>query len=227
MEKIVQKTMQATNSSKPSPQPIDKAQQKSGRWKLLAVVLVCAAPMIFSYLTYYVIKPTGRTNYGTLIDPRQHPIPQLGSTTLDGKPSGLEAYKGKWIMLQVGKGECGAVCRKQLYTMRQLRLMQGKEMNRVERVWLVTDNTPLDTTLMREFDGTRLLRAPAEPVTRWLPVEQGGDAANHLYLIDPLGNLMMRFPVDPDPAGAEKRDAKHAAAIKKDISKLLRASAIG
>ena len=227
MEKTVNQADNSfANGGKPTP-PVDKAVQKSGRWKLMAVVLVCAAPMIFSYLTYYVIKPTGRTNYGTLIDPRQYPIPALGATTLDGKPTGLEAYKGKWIMLQVGAGECKAVCRKQLYTMRQLRLMQGKEMERVERVWLVTDNTPLDTTLLREFDGTRLLRAPAEPVANWLPVEKGDNAANHLYLIDPLGHLMMRFPVDPDPAGTDLRNATHAAKMKKDISKLLRASAIG
>ena len=227
MEPTVQNPQQTPSSTPPVNETVNKAVQKSGRWKLLAVVAVCAAPMIFSYLTYYVIKPSGRTNYGTLIDPRQYPIPALGTTTLDGKPTGLDAYKGKWIMLQVGAGECKEVCRKQLYTMRQLRLMQGKEMERIERVWLVTDNTPLDTMLMREFDGTRLLRAPAAPVAKWLPVEAGDSAANHLYLIDPLGHLMMRFPVDPDPAGADPRAATHAAKMKKDISKLLRASAIG
>ncbi len=61
-----------------------KTNQAAGRWKLLAVLFVCASPLIFSYLTYYVIKPSGRTNYGSLIDPRQHPIPTtLGATTLD------------------------------------------------------------------------------------------------------------------------------------------------
>jgi len=193
-----------------------KTAQWKGRWKLLAVVAVCAAPMIFSYLTYYVIKPTGRTNYGALIDPRLYPIPALGTTTLDGKPAGLEAFKGKWIMLHVGGGDCPQACRDQLVAMRQLRLMQGKAMDRVERVWLITDAAPLDTMLMRVIEGTRMLRADAAALNKWLPVEQGGNPADHMYLIDPLGNLMMRFPKDADPNK-----------VKKDIAKLLKASAIG
>jgi hypothetical protein len=190
--------------------------RKRGRWKLLAVLLVCASPLILSYLTYYVIKPQGRTNYGTLIDPRVHPIPALASTSLDGKPAALDNYKGKWILLKVGAGECLEACRKQLFAMQQLRTMQGKARERIERVWLVTDATPLDTMLMREFDGTHLLRADGAAVAKWLPVDAGTTAAEHLYLIDPLGNLMMRFPKDPEPGK-----------VHKDIAKLLKASAIG
>lgn len=190
--------------------------KRKGRWKLLAVLLVCASPLLLSYLTYYVIKPSGRTNYGDLIDPSKYPIPQLGASTLDGKPASLEQFKGKWIMLNVDNGDCQQACRDQLVQMRQLRLMQGKERERVERVWLVTDATPLDTMLMRVIEGTRMLRAPSDAVNKWLPVEQGGSAADHIYLIDPLGNLMMRFPKDADPAK-----------VKKDIGKVLKASAIG
>jgi len=202
---------------KPGTEQAAKAPQWAGRWKLLAVLFVCAAPLLFSYLTYYVIKPTGRTNYGTLIDPRQHPIPPaLGTVSLDGKPVALDSFKGKWVMLQVGAGDCQQACRDQLVAMRQLRLMQGKDMERVERVWLITDNTPLDTMLMRVIEGTHMLRVPADALARWLPVEQGGNMADHMYLIDPLGNLMMRFPKNADPAK-----------VKKDINKLLKASAIG
>jgi hypothetical protein len=194
----------------------NKPNQARGRWQLLLVLLVCASPLIFSYLTYYVIKPSGRTNYGDLIDPRQYPIPALGTLGLDGKPLALDAYKGKWIMLQVAPGDCQQACKDQLVAMRQLRLMQGKEMERLERVWLITDETPLDTMLMRVVDGTRFLRVKPELVKAWLPVEQGGDVVNHMYLIDPLGNLMMRFPKKADPAK-----------VKKDMYKLLKASAIG
>lgn len=191
--------------------------QWSGRWKLLAVVFVCAAPMLFSYLTYYVIKPTGRTNYGTLIEPQKHPIPAaLGATTLDGKPIGLDAYKGKWIMLQSGPGACPQECIEQLVAMRQWRLMQGKEMERIERVWLVTDATPIETMLIRMVDGTRMLRVPAASLEAWLPVEPGGKISDHTYVIDPMGHLMMRFPKKPDPSK-----------VKKDMYKLLKASAIG
>jgi hypothetical protein len=193
----------------------DKSRNR-GRWKLLAILLVCAAPIILSYLTYYVIKPSSRTNYGTLIDPRNYPIPPLGTATLDGKPAALADYQGKWIMLQVDGGSCPETCQKKLYDMRQLRLTQGKEMDRIERVWLITDKEPLDTMLMREYDGTHLLRARADLVNAWLPVEEGTVAADHIFMIDPLGNLMMRFPKDADPNK-----------IKKDINKLLKASSIG
>ncbi|UGQ49167.1 SCO family protein [Massilia endophytica] len=172
--------------------------------------------MIASYFTYYVVKPQSRNNYGALIDPREHPIPAMASTTLDGKPATLDAYKGKWIMLKVGGSDCQQACQDQLFMMRQLRTMQGKEMDRIERVWLITDNEPLETMLLRVNDGTRMLRAPADAVAKWLPVEQGGKQEEHIYLIDPLGNLMMRFPAKPDPAK-----------VKKDIGKLLKASAIG
>lgn len=187
-----------------------------GRWKLFLVILACASPIILSYLTYYVIKPQSRTNYGAFIDPRNYPIPELGTRALDGKPVALDAYQGKWIMLQVDGGECPAACEKKLHDMRQLRLAQGKEMERIERVWLITDDKSLDTILMREFDGTHMLRVKPEAVRAWLPTEEGSTMTDHIYMIDPLGNLMMRFPKDADPNK-----------IKKDIVKLLKASSIG
>ena len=196
-----------------------KARQKAkGRWQLYGVLLVCAAPLIASYVTYYggFAEHVGRNNYGEILDPRQHPLPALGAATLDGKPSGLETYKGKWLMVRSGPAECNDACRKQLFAMRQIRLMQGKEMDRVERVWLVTDQAPLDIALMKEYDGMRILRVDPQALDKWLPVEQGTAAGDHLYMLDPLGNLMMRFPKDPDPMK-----------VKKDIGKLLKASAIG
>lgn len=187
-----------------------------GIWKLWAVIAVCAAPLVASYFTYYVIKPGSATNYGSLIDPRAYPIPALATVTLDGKPEELAAYKGKWIMLQIDQSACQEHCRKKLHDMRQLRLTQGKDMDRIERVWLITDEQPLDTMLMREYDGTRMLRTKPAPLQAWLPVEQGRNVADHIYLIDPLGNLMMRYPANADPNR-----------IKKDLSRLLKASRIG
>lgn len=194
----------------------EHAGQTRGRWQLLAMLAVCIAPVIASYLYYYVVKPEARTNYGTLLDPRNYPMPALGTTMLDGKPLGLDAYKGKWIMLQIDAGDCGEACRQKLYNMRQLRLTQGKDMDRIERVWLITDGEALDTVLMREYDGTRMLRANAGALKSWLPGDQGSAISDHLYMIDPLGNLMMRYPKDADPNK-----------IKKDLSRLLKASRIG
>jgi hypothetical protein len=86
----------------------------------------------------------------------------------------------------------------------------------VQRVWLVTDNAPLDIVLLKEYDGMTVLRVDPQALQQWLPVEPGGQMGDHLYMIDPLGNLMMRFPKDPEPQK-----------VKKDIGKLLKASAIG
>jgi hypothetical protein len=218
VEKKVEQKVEQTPVTRQATDPVKEGEvsRKRGRWKLFAVLLVCASPMILSYLTYYVIKPTGRTNYGTLIDPRERPIPAMASTTLDGRPKQLQQYAGKWIMLKVGGGECADACQKQLFAMRQWRLMQGKNMDRIERVWLVLDDKPLDTMTIRQYDGMHLLRAPGDTVGQWLPAEQGTTPSDHIYLIDPLGNLMMRFPREPD-----------VRKVYKDIAKLLKASAVG
>lgn len=190
--------------------------RRKGRLKLFVLLFVCAAPIIASYVTYYIIKPSGRTNYGDFIDQRAHPMPKLSSTTLDGRPETLEQYAGKWIMVKVGGGRCIDACTKQLFAMRQLRTMQGKNMDRVERVWLITDQEPVDTMLIRAYDDMHMLRVPPEQLTKWLPLDGQGKLEDHIFLVDPRSNLMMRFPKDPDP----KR-------VNKDIAKLLRASAIG
>ena len=201
---------------KSEPLASEPSQRPRGRWKLFLVMAICAAPIVASYLTYYVIKPQSRTNYGTLLDPRRYPLPQMHGRMLDGTPARLEDYRGKWIMLQVADGSCDTACQTRLFVMRQLRLMQGKEMERIERVWLITDAQPLDTMTMREFDGTDMLRIDAKSLQAWLPTDPGSTVADHIYLIDPLGNLMMRFPKDADPNK-----------MKKDIARLLRASSIG
>ena len=192
------------------------APKKRSRWMLWLVLLVCAAPLIASYFAYYVVKPERRSNYGTLLDQRAHPIPGMATTTLDGRPMPLQQFKGKWVMLMTGSGACAQACQQQLFTMRQLRLMQGKEMDRIERVWLITDREPLDTIVIREFDGTHMLRADGAAVTQWLPADPGTRTTDHIYLVDPLGHLMMRFPANPEPRK-----------VYKDIYKLLKASAVG
>ncbi len=200
----------------------DDKQAARGRRILLGVLAVCAAPMVFSYFTYYVIKPTSRTNYGTLLDPRDFPMPKLAGHLLGAAPTdpvvGLDAYKGKWLMVQVDSGNCARACQKKMYDIRQLRVAQGKEMDRIERVWLITDDAPIDTALIRQYDGARFLKVDPAVLKTWLPTdkEQGTQISDHIYMIDPLGNLMMRFPKDAD-----------ANKIKKDLGKLLRASAIG
>ena len=209
--------MEPNKLAEPAIDP--KSARKRGRWMLWLVLLVCASPMIASYFTYYVIKPEKRNNYGTLIDQRAHPVPAMATTTLDGRPQALEQFKGKWVMLMVGPGACPDSCRKQLFALRQLRLMQGKDADRIERVWLITDKEPLDTLIIREYDGTHMLRADGATVASWLPADTGTTPADHIYMIDPLGHLMMRFPKDPQLQEVRK--------VYKDVNKLLKASSVG
>ncbi len=209
--------MEASEVNKPDAgQPAPVEIKRRTNWTLFLVIAVSAAPIVLSYLTYYVIKPQTRNNYGELIDPRRYPIPDLGATTLDGQPASLNDYAGKWLMLQADVAACAQPCTDKLYWQRQVRLTQGKEMDRIERVWLVLDDQPLDTALIKQYDGTRILRVDAKKLAAWLPVPEGSNVADHIYMIDPLGNLMRRWPKDPD-----------ANKIKKDVGKLLRASGIG
>lgn len=191
-------------------------RKAAGRWKLLAVLAVCASPMIASYFTYYVIQPGAKNNYGALIDPRQHPMPTLQLQDQDGKVVELSSLKGKWLMLQIDDASCEESCQRKLLEMRQLRLAQGKGMDRIERVWLITDALPIAEQLKPGIAGTHLLRSDKSKLEKWLPTESDTTLQDHIYIVDPLGNLMMRYPKDADPNK-----------IKKDLIKLLKASAIG
>jgi cytochrome oxidase Cu insertion factor (SCO1/SenC/PrrC family) len=185
----------------------------SGRVKMLLLFLVCAAPVIASYVTYYFIRPDGRVNYGTLIEPVK-PLPEMTLSLLDGKPFRLADFKGKWILLTFDVGACAAECTDKLFKMRQLRTMQGKERDRLERAWVITDQAQLSTQLMREYDGTKMLRAGDVPIDKVFPAT--GPRSDHIYLIDPLGNLVMRYPKGADPMK-----------MSKDLSRLLKYSRIG
>ncbi len=183
-----------------------------GRRNLILVGLVCVLPVVASYLMFYVWKPSGTTNYGELLEVRQ--LPDVSLRTLDGAPFALSELRGKWVMLAVDSGECDAACREKLFKIRQIRLMQGKDMDRIERVWLVSDGVPPDPELSRVHQGARLLDASGQDLARLLPAQNR--PRDYIYVIDPLGNLMMRYPRDADPNG-----------MKKDFVRLLKVSRIG
>lgn len=208
-----------TVHSMPTPQEaVGGAARRTvlGRWKMLAVLLTCAAPVIASYFTYYVIRPEGRRNFGELIDP-QRPLPDQAVQALDGTPGNLRALKGQWLLLSVAGGACDAQCEKHLYLQRQLRETQGKEKDRVDWIWLVTDDAPVPERLLPALKGATVLRLSEAQLSQWLSPAQGHQLTEHLYLVDPLGNWMMRFPASLDLAGA--------ANAKRDLERLLRASA--
>ena len=179
---------------------------------MLAIAALCLAPFVAALIAYYYWQPQGGMNYGELIPARPLIDPPLRH--LDQRAFRLSELKGKWILLQLDQADCAAACQSKLYNMRQVRLAQGREMERVERVWLILDEAPLQTLLLREYDGTRMLRAAGSPLLAEFPPP--GDVRDHIYLIDPHGNLMLRFPKDADPRR-----------MHKDLARLLRASRIG
>lgn len=188
---------------------------RSGRLKMLLVVLICAAPVIASYFTYYVIRPEGRSVFGELIDP-QRPVPDLVAQDLAGRPVSLASLKGQWLLVSVAGGDCDTACERTLYLQRQLRESLGKEKERVDWVWLVDDAAPVREALRPGLAAATVLRVDPAALAQWLAPAAGQALPAHLYIVDPMGNWMMRLPPALDAAGAAK--------AKRDVERLLRAS---
>lgn len=196
---------------------------RRGRIKMIWLLLFCASPVIASYLAYYVFQPVGGvTNYGTLITPVQ-PIP-LDLNVVDEAQSIhhlATLFDKKWLLVSIDNAAtCSSACVKKLFLMRQLRIAQGPQRARIVPVWLMTDEAKIDPMIVHAYGGayaaTRFLRAPTETLLRWLPTEKNKSPRDYIYLIDPLGYLMMRFPADPD-----------VKKMRQDISKLLKWNVIG
>ena len=164
------------------------------RNKLLWVLIVCAAPLVLGTAAYlFGWSPGGASNYGELLAPK--PV------------SGFEPLRGKWVLVAFDAAACDAYCEKKLYFIRQVRRAQGKDMERVERLWAITDGGKPRGELLTAIQGTRI----ETKETAAFP----GNAVDHIYLVDPMGNLMMRFPRDPDPSK-----------MIKDLQRLLKYSAV-
>ncbi len=171
----------------------------SPRLKLATLFTVCAAPFVLGWLAYEHRWFSGQAgNYGELITPR----PLAGP---------LAPLRGKWVFVTVDAPQCAASCEKKLYVVRQVRRGQGKDAERIERLWLLAGAGKPRAELLAAIEGSHV--APADPeVLKALP----GNAPDYIYLVDPLGNLMMRFPGDPDPPR-----------LIKDVQRLLKYSRFG
>ena len=204
--------------SMPAP-VLDEAARRtrSGRLKMLLVLAVCAAPVVASYVTYFVIRPGARTNYSELIEP-QRPLPaDLGLTDLRGAPVPTASLKGQWLLIVVAPAACNAVCEKHLWVQRQLRETLGREKDRLDKVWLINDAGMPDPKLLQGVTANTeatVLRADPTALAAWLAPAPGHALEEHLYIVDPLGHWMMRVPPAAEPAK-----------LKRDVEKLLRASA--
>lgn len=189
------------------------ASTRAGRWKMLGLMLVCAAPVIASYFTYYVVRPEGRRNYGELIDP-QRPLPAFTSTNAQGQAVPLASLRDQWLLISVADSVCNEACQEHLLLQRQLRETLGREKERLDWVWLRTGDAALSEPLQKATAAATVLHVDAQALAGWLQPAPGQKIEDHLYVVDPLGNWMMRFPA--------QLDAKQA---KRDLDRLLRASA--
>lgn len=214
-EGLAAENLHLTVHSMPAPD-LNQRRTRTGRLKMLLVLAICAAPVVASYLTYFVIRPQARTNYGTLILPTR-PLPAEGWQRLDGSTLPDTALKGQWLLVTVSGASCDAACDRRLFMQRQLREMLGRERDRLDKVWIVMgagDPPPALRAAAESVAGMQIVRAERDLVARWLQPEPGHALEEHLYLVDPMGEWMMRMPADADPAK-----------VKRDLERLMRASA--
>ena len=179
-----------------------RLQRRRARRMLVIIGLACISPFVASFALYYWwTPPGGQVNYGTLIEARKFPVESFGS----------EAARGKWLLVTADPPQCEQRCQAKLYATRQSRTMTGKERDRVTRVWLLTaDGTP-DPALLAQHPDIVVARVDPAIVTA-LPA----DVANAIWIVDPRGNLILRYPAEPDIKG-----------LYKDLARLLFASRIG
>jgi hypothetical protein len=183
-----------------------------GRIQFLLIAAIFLGPLAIAawmYFTGSALIPEGRTNHGALLQP----IVRLGEALPDSE---IHTHNdGHWVLLHANAGACGEDCEYALYTLRQTRLMLGREMDRVVRVFLHGDTPPDKVFLAEQHEGLVTLRdnSLGELLEGKRPPNL---AAGGYYLIDPLGNLVMYFPPDIDPS--EMVD---------DVKRLLKNSRIG
>lgn len=206
-----------TVHSMPPPDALAlERRTRMGRLKMLLVLAVCAAPVIASYLMYYVVPPSGRTNYSELIQPTRAIPAALPLHTLQGQAQAATSLHGQWLLIAVGPSACIEACEQRLYMQRQLRQMLGRDRDRLDKVWFVTDELPVKPELLTAIGSVEpvtILRAGREALAAWLQPAPGQALEDHLYIVDPMGEWMMRAPANADPTR-----------LKKDLERLMRGS---
>jgi cytochrome oxidase Cu insertion factor (SCO1/SenC/PrrC family) len=191
------------------PDSAGHAPAKRNRLTLWLVLALCAAPVLASYAAFYFWRPSEFVNHGELLEPRL--LPDAPLTLLDGTRFDIASLRGQWVLLVADSATCDDHCARKLTYIRQVRLAQGKEKDRVARLWLLTDERLPDAQLLAQHPELIVARGHASDLVRALPAD--GTIASHIYVVDPLGHLMMRYPPEADPRR-----------ILKDVARLLRHS---
>ena len=197
--------------------PVPQAVQRRGRLTLSLILIACLSPVVASYFLYFVVQPQARSNYAQLIQPTRAMPEALAMRDLSGSAVSAKSLKGQWLLVVVAGAACDGRCERLLYEQRQLREMMGREKDRIDRVWLIDDDARIPEPLLRALQvgtATTVLRVSSEALAAWLTPEPGAQLADSIYVVDPMGEWMMRTPVQPDPTK-----------FKRDLDRLLRASA--
>ena len=184
----------------------------NARLKLVAIVALFALPIVASTVVYYFFRPEAAASYGELLlPPAQAPtVPFVRA--MGGGTFGFAELRGKWVLVASDSGACPAACTAKLTLMRQVRLMLGRNADRVARVFVADDTHPLQAEALASYEGTVAITPQAGMMLPPVPVN---DRA-HVYVVDPLGNVMMRFPANAEPRR-----------MLRDLERLLKASQIG
>ncbi len=178
--------------------------RKTNRIKLLGLLALMLSPVVISYSLFFSDFEIDSANYGELIEVKK--ISGSGVSQIDNTIFRMKDLHGKWVLVMADSGVCDELCQTKVYHLRQVRLVQNREMDRVERLWLVDDNVEVDPELKEKYQGTHFINAKDSELLSFLePVES---QRKHIYVIDPMGNLMMRFPENHDPTLVGK-DIKH------------------
>jgi hypothetical protein len=187
------------------------------RRAILLVVLILALPFVLGFALYYFgWRPSSTGNYGELLQPPPR-LPERGLLRPDGRELPASEFKGKWLLVLAGDGPCDPVCRQRLHDLRQVQVSLNKEMGRLRRVWLGdgTGRDPAMADLRRDYPDL-LIAAPA-PGAAGEGWRTALDASPpRIYIVDPLGNVILRYPDSPDIKG-----------VRKDVERLLKYSWVG
>lgn len=202
----------------------NKPARKRSLMPMVLVFLCSLAPIVAAFVVYLNPQwwPSDSSNYGTLLSP-QRPMPEaseLRLTTLDGKPFDLQSLKGKWLLVAADGAACPESCARKLFITRNSHASQGKNVDRLARVWFITDDAAVPDKVLEAYKGTVMVRVDPDQLARFLLARDTAAGQpglqDPIWVIDPLGNLMMQYPAEAD-----------GVRVRKDISKLVYNSRIG
>ena len=204
-----------------NPESIEQTQQKPKRnpYTPWFVVLAFVAPVVASYTLYFLgFSPPAFSNKGELLDP----IVDVKAFSLMDDARQLlvrdDITVHKWHMIIFTGAECDEACNQALYNMRQINIAVGKHANRLRRlvVHLEQPDAAFRALVSKEYPDARHAYASDKVIEAALQGVGADFRDNEIYIMDPLGNIMLRFTREQS-----YKDLMH------DLNKMFKVSQIG